>query len=126
MGEMNANEMASLSNSFPAATRWYFNQYREPQRGHGLGKIAVFHKSGLVKFPSSTPRVGGRMTAQRTTPWKRSGPATKARVKLTAASVAWAKTRARKAGRRYPNLVDNMAAARRQKEKTQPRAAKHP
>jgi hypothetical protein len=35
---------------------------------------------------------------------------------LTPESIAWARERARSAGRRYPNLVDNMAAARRQQE----------
>jgi hypothetical protein len=36
-------------------------------------------------------------------------------VQLTPENIAWAKTRARQAGRRYPNLVDNMAAVRRQR-----------
>ena len=57
------------------------------------------------------------MSDPRTAPWKRRRPAAKSRTKLSAASVAWAKARARKASRRYPNLVDNMAAARRQKER---------
>jgi hypothetical protein len=49
-------------------------------------------------------------------PWKkRSGRPAPGR-KLTPASIAWAKARARKAGRRYPNLIDNMAAAARQAE----------
>lgn len=49
-------------------------------------------------------------------PWKNpSGHPAPGR-KLTSASIAWAKARARKAGRRYPNLIDNMAAARRQAE----------
>ena len=43
-------------------------------------------------------------------PWKRRRPA-KPRAKLTAAAIAWARARAARAGRRYPNLVDNMAAA---------------
>jgi hypothetical protein len=38
------------------------------------------------------------------------------KAKLTPASIAWAKAAAKKAGRRYPNLVDNMAAMRRQLE----------
>jgi len=49
-----------------------------------------------------------------TPPWKKPTPPTTAKTKLTAASIAWAKAAARKAGRRYPNLIDNMAAARRQ------------
>lgn len=35
-------------------------------------------------------------------------------MKLTPESVAWAKARAKRAKRRYPNLVDNMAATQRQ------------
>ncbi len=51
-----------------------------------------------------------------TPPWKRSTPSQSARTKLTPESLAWAKAAAQKAGRRYPNLIDNMAAARRQLE----------
>lgn len=38
------------------------------------------------------------------------------KTKLTAESIEWARARAKVAGRRYPNLVDNMAATRRQTE----------
>lgn len=38
---------------------------------------------------------------------------TKKDKKLSPRDLAWAKARAKKAGRRYPNLVDNAAAARR-------------
>ena len=44
-------------------------------------------------------------------PWKRKSPPGKRRP-LTPAQVEAAKTRAAQAGRRYPNLVDNMWAAR--------------
>ena len=55
-------------------------------------------------------------------PWKRPRPA-KPRTKLSAAAIAWARARAARAGRRYPNLVDNMAAATHFKRKTtKPRA----
>jgi hypothetical protein len=53
-------------------------------------------------------------------PWNRPKPKGAAKTKLSAESIAWAKARARKAGRRYPNLVDNMAASQRQL------AAEHP
>ncbi|MBX3738272.1 MAG: hypothetical protein KF715_16375 [Candidatus Didemnitutus sp.] len=59
------------------------------------------------------------MPTHRRPPWekKRSAPPSAAeKVKLSAESIAWARARARAAGRRYPNLVDNMAAARRQRE----------
>lgn len=52
-----------------------------------------------------------------TPPWKQKNPKKDgARITLTPESITWAKDRARAAGRRYPNLVDNMAAARRQQE----------
>lgn len=55
-----------------------------------------------------------------TLPWKQKKPAAdSAKVTLTPESIAWARERARKAGRRYPNLVDNMAATRRQREAEQ-------
>jgi hypothetical protein len=47
-------------------------------------------------------------------PWRKPKPKEKASIKLTPESIAWAKESAKKAGRRYPNLVDNMAATRRQ------------
>jgi hypothetical protein len=51
-----------------------------------------------------------------TPPWKKPTPKSGSKTKLTPASLAWAKANAKKAGRRYPNLIDNMAAARRQLE----------
>lgn len=52
-----------------------------------------------------------------TAPWqKKPAPDSGAKTKLTAGSIAWARARAKAAGRRYPNLVDNMAATRRQIE----------
>ena len=54
------------------------------------------------------------MATKRAPPWKRPRPKTqKAPKKLTAAQKAAAKKRADAAGRRYPNLVDNMWAARK-------------
>jgi hypothetical protein len=49
-------------------------------------------------------------------PWERKPEAPGERRKLTAENIAWARARARAAGRRYPNLIDNMAATRRQAE----------
>jgi hypothetical protein len=51
-----------------------------------------------------------------TPPWKKPAVKKKSRTKLTPENLAWAKAAAKKAGRRYPNLVDNMAASRRQAE----------
>jgi hypothetical protein len=49
-------------------------------------------------------------------PWEKKPAKPAGKTKLTAASLEWARARAKAAGRRYPNLVDNMAATRRQAE----------
>jgi hypothetical protein len=56
-----------------------------------------------------------------TKPWKRPNQKSGAKITLTPANLAWARARAKKAGRRYPNLIDNMAAARRQQEAAEPK-----
>lgn len=56
-------------------------------------------------------------------PWKRKNPAKK-HTKLSAKSKVKARLRARRAGRTYPNLVDNMAAAKSQKAKKTKKARK--
>ena len=54
------------------------------------------------------------MAMKRAAPWKRPRPKNlKAPKKLTATQKAAAKKRADAAGRHYPNLVDNMWAARK-------------
>ena len=51
-------------------------------------------------------------------PWKRPNPAAKSKgSKLSPARIEAAKARALAAGRRYPNLVDNMWAAKQITEK---------
>ena len=54
----------------------------------------------------------GRMATS--PPWKRKNPK-RTHTKLTAKSKAAARARARRAGRPYPSLVDNMNAAKQQK-----------
>jgi hypothetical protein len=50
-------------------------------------------------------------------PWKKKAPTDPGpKTKLTPENIEWARARAKAAGRRYPNLVDNMAATRRQTE----------
>jgi len=64
---------------------------------------------------------GSRLTARMSAkPWERKPAKPAAGNKLTPANVAWARARAKAAGRRYPNLVDNMAAVRRQVEDASP------
>jgi hypothetical protein len=52
---------------------------------------------------------------KRKAPWKRAAPPKAKHTTLTPAAKSAAKSRAKKAGRPYPNLVDNMRAARKQK-----------
>jgi hypothetical protein len=49
-------------------------------------------------------------------PWGKPSAKSATKTKLTPESIAWARARAKAAGRRYPNLVDNMAATRHQVE----------
>jgi ribosomal protein L15E len=48
-------------------------------------------------------------------PWEKPAPKKSRTTKLTPQSKAKAKAAAAKAGRKYPNLVDNMNAAKEQK-----------
>lgn len=51
-------------------------------------------------------------------PWEKPAPKKSKHTKLTPASKAKAKASAKKAGRPYPSLVDNMNAAKEQNEKS--------
>ena len=63
------------------------------------------------KMPDGTIMAG----AKHSTPvWDKPNPKKKSS-KLTPVQKASAKARAAKAGRKYPNLVDNMAASRKKK-----------
>jgi hypothetical protein len=53
---------------------------------------------------------------KRKVPWNRDAPAKAGHVGLTPAGRAAAKKAAKRAGRPYPNLVDNMRAATKQKK----------
>ena len=61
--------------------------------------------------------------ATRKPPWKKGNPKKKSR-KLSPAQKATAKKAAKKAGRRYPNLVDNMRAAAKAKKTGTRKSAK--
>ncbi len=54
--------------------------------------------------------------SSRNAPWKQAAPKLAASTKLAPKYLARAKAAAKRAGRRYPNLIDNMAAARQQRE----------
>jgi hypothetical protein len=52
-------------------------------------------------------------SATKKPPWKRAAPAGSKHHSLSPKRKSAAKARARRAGRKYPNLVDNMRAARK-------------
>ncbi|HEY3473229.1 MAG TPA: hypothetical protein VGK56_01390 [Anaerolineales bacterium] len=53
------------------------------------------------------------MAQTKTPPWKKKRPAGKRREQLSPSQKKRARAAANKAGRRYPNLVDNMRVARK-------------
>ena len=57
------------------------------------------------------------MSASKTPPWKKQPPK-RPSTPLTKANVAAARARAKTAGRAYPNLVDNMWAAKKQRDES--------
>lgn len=57
-------------------------------------------------------------TKKSAAPWEKSPPKKTRHTKLTSKSRAKAKASAKRAGRKYPNLVDNMKAAQKQRKKT--------
>lgn len=56
------------------------------------------------------------MKTRHTAPWEKAAPKRSRHTKLTPKSKAAAKASARRAGRKYPNLVDNMNAAKKQRQ----------
>lgn len=62
--------------------------------------------------------VGMPTAKKKKPPWERPNPKAKKRTKsLTSAEKSKAKASAKHAGRRYPNLVDNMNAAKKKRTK---------
>ena len=52
-------------------------------------------------------------TSKKTPPWKKPKPAGAKHTKLTTAQKTTARAAAKKAGRKYPNLIDNMRVAKK-------------
>lgn len=55
------------------------------------------------------------MSTKKKAPWNKPAPKKSRHTKLTPKSKAKAKAAAKKAGRKYPSLVDNMNAAKKQR-----------
>jgi len=62
-------------------------------------------------------------TKKRKQPWRKKAPNKGSHTKLSAKNKAKAKAAAKRAGRPYPNLVDNMNAAKKQRSETSKRKA---
>jgi hypothetical protein len=60
------------------------------------------------------------------TPWERDAPRQARHTKLSSSDKTAAKKRAKKAGRTYPNLVDNMAVAKKKRGSSRNAATKDP
>jgi hypothetical protein len=58
-----------------------------------------------------------KSTKAKKAPWKKAAPKKAKHTKLTARDKAVAKRAAKKAGRPYPNLVDNLRVAAKKKKK---------
>lgn len=70
----------------------------------------------MPKTPRRKPSTRSAAKKPRATPWQRPDPKPAAkRKRLTPAQKTRARSRAKRAGRPYPNLVDNMAVARKAK-----------
>jgi len=96
--------------------------------GHGVLALPAIE---TAVGPEPTAFTSGGTMADRTDarpPWKRANPKKTAAKKLTLEQKAEARARARAAGRKYPNLVDNMAVAKaksaRKRKAAKARAAK--
>jgi hypothetical protein len=62
---------------------------------------------------SAKPRTGPKRKSRGSNPWDRPNPRSRSdRTRLTDQEKDRARSRAKRAGRPYPNLVDNMAVAR--------------
>lgn len=60
-------------------------------------------------------RILDEMATKKKAPWNKPAPKKSRHTKLTSKSKAKAKAAAKRAGRKYPSLVDNMNAAKKQR-----------
>jgi hypothetical protein len=66
-----------------------------------------------AKAPAKQPAAAAKRKSEASTPWEQDNPKSAGEHKpLSAQAKAAAKRRAKAAGRPYPNLVDNMQAAK--------------
>jgi hypothetical protein len=95
----------------------------EPQSGTNVKRETHPFTRAAMNTKKSAPK---SKPATRKAPWRKANPKAKSGKshKLTTAQKSAAKARAAKAGRPYPNLVDNMAVARKKPAKNKSSTAK--
>jgi len=89
--------------------------------GSGLQGLKYLLERMKAVLQKRTPDADAKqaMSTTRKPPWRKSNPKKRAGTsrKLTGAQKRSARSTAKKAGRRYPNLVDNMRAASKRKSR---------
>ena len=69
-------------------------------------------------MPKSSSKPAKKSAKGKKSPWKKPAPKGSRHTKLSPSQKAKAKRSAKRAGRPYPNLVDNMQAAKPKKKKS--------
>jgi hypothetical protein len=105
-----------LRNSFVMAQRKKATKRKSAQNSRAPKKKSASKRKSAKKSSAAKKK--------KATPWERPAPADAKHTQLTEADKTKAKKRASRAGRPYPNLVDNMNVAKKKgsaKKKTAPR-----
>src|SRR5689334_11341943 len=88
------------------------NDVAPSRAGNGIS-LAPCRECVARAAPYNTDREAAMASARKQPPWKRSAPKGTKHRTLSAAKKRSAKAAAKRAGRPYPNLVDNMRAAKK-------------
>jgi hypothetical protein len=83
--------------------------------GYVIGALGVRKNELALKMKATTNKSAKKKSSKSKTPWEKPAPKKTRHTKLTAADKKKAKASAKKAGRPYPNLVDNMKVAKEKK-----------
>ena len=75
-------------------------------------------------MPKSTTRSTKRKAPKQQAPWKKPAPERSGHTKLTSGEKSKARRAAKRAGRPYPNLVDNMRVAAAKRGRRRAKSAK--
>ena len=111
---MSADGVKSLDDRQGPLERTQWAELAARLRKRAVRFASEFAASPPGAWPYSMPVQEFRMPTKKTPPWERPAPRGKSgRSKLTPTQKAAAKARAAKAGRHYPNLMDNMWAAKK-------------